>query len=282
MRLLPIKINLQANLAIPYLPWSIYTVGIETQQAVTRVQGFSANQFFISFAGSGRFRLLNESHWTEVPAASLFYMPAQLPHEYFPDTEAPWLLGYVSITEHISHSLAAWGFTDTPLVLPLLNTAMVNPWMEQIWFFSGASYDLWQTTEHFLHFLLEIKKQLASIQPIHTHHEPKNINNRSYQDSIVEQAIRFMHDHMERTLTARDLAAYIGYSPKHLNRLFVTSTGMTAMQYLQHIRLQSGTILLTEQPHLTLRQVATQVGMQSAYFSRLFQRKFGTLPRKKS
>jgi AraC-like DNA-binding protein len=282
LRLLPIQINLQANLAPPHLPWSIYTVGIETQQAVTRVQGFSANQFFISFAGSGRFRLLNESVWTEVPAASLFYMPAQLPHEYVPDTEAPWLLGYVSITEHIPHSLRAWGFADTPLVLPLLNTAMLNPWMEQIWVFSGASYDLWQTTEHFLHFLLEIKKQLASIQPIHIHHEPKYDNNRSYQDSIVEQAIRFMHDHMERTLTARDLAAFIGYSPKHLNRLFVTSTGMTAMQYMQHIRLQSGTILLAEQPHLTLRQVATQVGMQPAYFSRLFQRNFGTLPRKKS
>lgn len=277
LRELPLKTNLLPDTEAD-MPFTVYTVGVEHQGAMTRVQGFSAKQLLVCFSGRGAFRLLTQHQWTDIEPLTLLYIPAEVPHEYVPQGDEPWIVGFISLLENKSRGLESWGYADYPRFMPLSDTDVLYDILERIWTSSGAQFDVWQAMQEGLNFLLACKKQTSLLQAkVVASLKPDQF--RIYRESAVHRATRFLHDYTERPLTLTELAAHVGYSPKHLNRLFRQALGMTTMQYMQHIRLQTAALLLKEQPDMTIRQVAAHVGMQPAYLSRMFKRKFGIRPK---
>ncbi|NEN83514.1 AraC family transcriptional regulator [Paenibacillus elgii] len=287
-------LHLRSNLTGPLdpdIPFTVYTVGTEEQQLLTRLEGFSANQLFLTFSGTGCFRLLGEDNRSLITPGTLLYIPAGLPYECGPQGAEPWSVGYLTFVDRqegrsgSDHGdggcggskglLANWGFGSTFFRAPLRNWSRLYDLLQRIWGHSGPNYDPWVTAELLFSFCLEIKKQLAA------DNERANAavtGADRYPHSVVYRATRFLQDHLQRNLTVTELAAHVGYSPKQLTRLFRESLGTTPLQYMQRIRLQTAASLLEQQPSMAIRQAAAHVGMEPVYFTRLFRRLFGVTP----
>lgn len=269
-------LNLRSNLytqqqSLVDLPLYVYTAGTEIQQPITRVQGFSANQLLITFGGTGIFRILGQDKWDIIEENSLLYIPAELPHEYMPqDLEKSWQVGFVTFFEKQEGFLKGWGFGKSPYHQKLDSIATLNKHLQSIWNHTGPNYDAWSSTERLFSFLVEVKKQSASRNKPNY---PKHLRN-----SVADNTIRFLHDYLQRDLTMTELASQLGYSPKQLTRLFREQYKVTPLQYLQHLRLQTAHLQLTENPDLSVRQAAAHIGMEPDYFTRLFKKIHGTVP----
>lgn len=83
----------------------------------------------------------------------------------------------------------------------------------------------------------------------------------------------------ELNLTMERVAAKLFVSHRHLNRKLKSLTGLTASQYLQEMRLQKSKDFLLNGRYKTIKEVTYAVGFSNPrYFSRLFQKHFGTNP----
>ncbi|GJM75303.1 hypothetical protein HMSSN036_75190 [Paenibacillus macerans] len=242
MELLPLRSNLTHSLR-EVLPLSVYTTGTEIQPPITRMKGFSAHQLFLTLSGSGRFRRLqvNKDKWDILGPGQLLYIPAGCAHEYMPYGEQPWFVGYVTMVENFGDLLSRWGFHHAPRKLQLSDVSLFTGPLREIWERSGADNDPWQTTELLLSLLLAIVKDTAAGRPATPDSEPPlhTPPPASYRVTVVDVAVRFLHDHMNRPITIARLAEHVGYSQKQLTRLFRRSIGLTPLQYLQQIRLRT-------------------------------------------
>jgi len=258
------------------LPFAVYTVGTEIQTPITRLEGFSAHQLFIVFAGTGRFRLMGQNKWDILAPGSLLYIPARTPNEYMPAGEEPWFVGYVTYLERDPGLLSSWGFGREAFVRKLDDMAPLYGLIRRMWRVSGPHCDAWLASKLLFAFCLEAQKQL---------HKSSTGDERRYvgfaaedPTDAVSNVIRFMHDHLERKMKIGDLAAYVGYSQKQLTRMFRQALNTTPLQYLQKVRLRTAELLLSEHPDMTVRQAAFSVGMEPVYFGKLFRRAYGRSP----
>ena len=82
----------------------------------------------------------------------------------------------------------------------------------------------------------------------------------------------------ETAFRERELAARVGLSAGHLDRLFVQGCGVTPRMYLQKRRLESARAALTDEA-VTVKQVAYALGFGSAaHFCRWFKQVTGETP----
>ncbi len=76
-----------------------------------------------------------------------------------------------------------------------------------------------------------------------------------------------------------DLADSMHYSQRQLSRLLKKSIGLSPVQYVLELRLQTAYQLIIEKHYATLSEVRHHVGISSAsYFNKKFKERFGTMP----
>ncbi|WP_059044559.1 helix-turn-helix domain-containing protein [Paenibacillus rubinfantis] len=283
MDLLPLKSNLTPS-HNEILPLTVYTVGTEIQPPLTRMKGFSAHQLFLTLSGAGQFRRLHvdKDKWDILHPGQLLFIPAGCAHEYMPYGEQPWFVGYVTLLENFGDVLSRWGFGDAPRLLQLSDVTLFTDRLLAIWQLSGNEHDPWQTTELLYSLLLAILKDTSGQTSRQTDSSIPSLQPSappvSYRTSVVDVAVRFLHDHLNRPITIAGLAGHVGYSQKQLTRLFRQAMGLTPLQYLHQIRLKTARHLLLEHPDMTIRQAAAYVGLEPVYFARLYKREFQRLP----
>ena len=99
------------------------------------------------------------------------------------------------------------------------------------------------------------------------------------EDNVVELAIHFMKENMEKKLSLKEIADSIGYSPSHFSLLFKQHTGYSPLAYLNLLKIQEACFLLDE-TDMKINQVCYKIGIDdSYYFSRLFTKTMGMSPK---
>jgi AraC-like DNA-binding protein len=94
------------------------------------------------------------------------------------------------------------------------------------------------------------------------------------------KAMAYIHEHFAQPITRKELAGYVGFSERHLNRCFLQETGMTPLAYLNRYRIHQARKLL-EQGRLSITETIGRVGFsESSHFTRLFSREVGVSPRR--
>jgi AraC-like DNA-binding protein len=94
----------------------------------------------------------------------------------------------------------------------------------------------------------------------------------------VRRAIEFIGSHFSEPLTFGQVLAQTAYSSGYFCRLFHRLTGLSPMQYLEHVRIQESQRLLLNTA-ASIRAVAEQVGFPDPYhYSRVFRRVQGMSP----
>ncbi len=121
----------------------------------------------------------------------------------------------------------------------------------------------------FLHILsLALKDSSGRNQTL-----PGKINVRFFKaKSTIDSHFR------EPDLQIRKIASELEITPNHLIKLFRMNIGMSALDYLQELRMEEAVKLLRE-TNLTIREIAVECGIEDPnYFARYFRRRFGATP----
>jgi two-component system response regulator YesN len=89
---------------------------------------------------------------------------------------------------------------------------------------------------------------------------------------IIMQAIRYMKENHQKSITLEEISCYCHLSRFHFSHLFKKEVGSSVMDFLNKLRIEKALFYL-ETTDLNVQEIANQVGFQDAnYFSRLFKK----------
>jgi len=118
----------------------------------------------------------------------------------------------------------------------------------------------------FFQFLHELLRQM----------DTQGINAR--KPDLVSQAIRYIDEHYQKSLTLESLSETLNYSPRHLSMRFKDATGASPIHYLIQVRVSQAIELLLG-TDADLQDIALAIGYSDVYyFSRIFKKYTGMSP----
>jgi signal transduction histidine kinase/AraC-like DNA-binding protein len=96
---------------------------------------------------------------------------------------------------------------------------------------------------------------------------------------LVKQALAYIHQNYQQTLTRQDVAGHVRVSARYLSQIFTDELGISLWEYLCRYRVMHAKVLLRTTSE-SVTNVALQVGFDDpAYFSRVFRKETGRSPR---
>jgi len=96
--------------------------------------------------------------------------------------------------------------------------------------------------------------------------------------AIVKKAVNYIKLHFESPLTLQGIAETIHVNASHLSRKFKDDTGMSLIDFINHIRIEAAKIYLKNNTS-SITEIAFIVGFNDVnYFSRVFKKLIGLTP----
>ncbi|MBD2067059.1 helix-turn-helix transcriptional regulator [Leptolyngbya sp. FACHB-671] len=103
--------------------------------------------------------------------------------------------------------------------------------------------------------------------------------NRSLTNSQLQQAIDYIHTHLNRDLSLAELAGIVNISPTYFASLFKQAMGISPHQYVIQRRVQRAKVML-KKTDLAIADIALQVGFSSqSHLTQQFKRVTGMTPK---
>ncbi len=103
--------------------------------------------------------------------------------------------------------------------------------------------------------------------------------NSSLTRTQLQQAIDYIHTHLDRDLSLAELASVINISPTYFASLFKQATGISPHQYVIQQRVERAKLMLSR-TNLTIADIALKVGFSSqSHLTQQFKRVTGLTPK---
>ncbi len=100
----------------------------------------------------------------------------------------------------------------------------------------------------------------------------------SKNDAPLNNAIAFLEQHLDQSVTVQKMAEIAGYHPSHFAKLFQKRLGVTPVQFIIHKKTERAIELLTD-TDLPVSSIAELLGFSSQfYFSSFFKKQTGMNP----
>ncbi|MFA6714780.1 MAG: AraC family transcriptional regulator [Victivallaceae bacterium] len=97
-------------------------------------------------------------------------------------------------------------------------------------------------------------------------------------NGLVDEACRYINEHIDRNLSVRQLAGKLYLSPEYFGEIFKTEIGITLKQYHNAARMRMAFELLSRK-QMNISQISEKLGFSAPeYFSRQFKKYFGISP----
>ncbi|UKJ09288.1 AraC family transcriptional regulator [Solitalea lacus] len=110
---------------------------------------------------------------------------------------------------------------------------------------------------------------------------PEKTNKKVKESSTVDHlnlSIAFMHENIDKRLSAEEIAHEFNFSTSHYSALFKRKTGLSPIEYFIRIKIRYACQLLT-QSNLIIKEVGQKIGYDDPYyFSRIFKKVMSCSP----
>lgn len=227
--------------------------------------------------GSGRCDINGKQY--EVKANQYFIVPAMTPHSYASNNEDPWTIYWIHFRGELAPFYAEGA--EVPVTITTnINSRIAdrNAIFEDIFLTLSDGYttDNLRYAASMLHFYLGSLRYL----PLYRMYHKRNQTNAEEAHTIINAALKFMEENIERQITLQELAQYTGYSISHFSSIFKSSTGHSPLSYFNLLKVKKACELL-DTTDMRINQISYKVGIEdSLYFSRLFTKTVGISPKK--
>ena len=227
--------------------------------------------------GSGKYSVNGKTY--EVKANQYFILPAMTPHSYASNNDDPWTIYWI----HFRGDMAS--YYGDKAVAPMTVSASLNSRIadrnnifEDIFLTlsDGYTIDNLRYTSSLLHFYLGSLRYM----PIYRKCHKTGIQAEDSVDTVINAALKYMEENIERQISLQDLAQYTGYSASHFSSIFKNNTGHSPLSYFNMLKIKKACELL-DTTDMKINQISCKVGIDdSYYFSRLFTKTVGISPKK--
>ncbi|MCJ8014648.1 AraC family transcriptional regulator [Paenibacillus sp. KQZ6P-2] len=236
-----------------------------------RPAGSEAYILIYCMEGEGWYRLDGGRKQT-IQQGHAVVIPANTPHEYASSEEHPWSIYWWHMKgEHVHAFFDGLGSTWDPIALPIEKSRQVTELFHE-------GYDLLEqgyTLNHII-YVSQLACHLAAILRYSRMQPQAGGFQHSKQD--ITQTVRYMMDHLEGSVTLKELAAHANVSVPHFTQRFKEATGYSPIDYYLRLKIQLACrhLDLTGQ---SIKEISHRLGFQDPYyFSRLFKKIMGKPP----
>lgn len=260
------------------MPLYVHTVGCNKQNSMTRPEGFSTHQLLFARGGQGHVRIPGREPFSFGPMQYML-LPADLPHEYFPVSDEPWEVGYISFSgTKIEALLEHFGFESCELH-NMYDADCIWSVLDKLWKIADDNEEgsEWEGARILYNLLLELNRERLNHEQIN--HKPvSSFTDEDTSRDVVLKAANYLNEHYNENISLSNVASSLGYTHQYLNKLFHKTYGMSMLQYVQKLRLDKAIILLSSNDVITIKDIAGYVGMETNYFIRTFRKATGVTP----
>ena len=236
-----------------------------------RKKGISQYVLIYCTDGEGWYKL--DGNQYTVKANHCFILPAYKPHEYGASESAPWSIYWI----HFKGEFASFYGEKfkTPFYIPPGRLSRIRDRL-QIFedIYTALSHGFSRSNIEFasssLYYFLATIKYLDTFRTSRQQHEA--------EQEIVDSAIHYMKENIDKSCSLESLSDYVGYSPSHFSAVFKKKIGTSPINNMIKLRMQRACELL-ERTDLKVNQLCCMVGISDPYyFSKLFVKNIGVSP----
>lgn len=248
-----------------------------------RIRTEGINQYVLIYCrdGNGWYSLRGKTY--QVASNQYFILPAGIPHEYGATEGERWTIYWVHFRgEHAD--IYAEGADKPQDVRVALNSNINNRnnIFEEILstLHDGEGIEDLRYASSLLHYYLaslRYLRQYRNTARYNTDNSNLSFSNNKNKE-VVDAAIHFMKENIERRITLQDILDYVGYSSTHFSTLFKRQVGDSPLAYFNRLKIEQACHML-QTTNLHINQICYKVGIEdSLYFSRLFSKMMGMSP----
>lgn len=225
--------------------------------------------------GSGWYSVYG--HRYELKTNCWTIIPRGVPHVYASNNDNPWTIYWVHFTGELSPMYGDNSYVPSEIQSgPTSRMMDRNNLFEEIFLTLTDSYSL----DNLRYASSLLFTFLATFKYLKNFRKYNASNQRLDMGNIVEMAVKYMEENIEKSLTLEELAHYIGYSTSQFSLIFRNGTGHSPLNYFNLLKIRRACKLL-ETTQLKIKQISAMVGIDdSYYFSRLFTKTIGISPKK--
>lgn len=236
-----------------------------------RTESIPQYVFIYCVEGRGWFSIQGKT--CKVVKNQFFILPAGVPHAYGADEDEPWTIYWIHYSGSLAQAYSA-NLYEPKDIPPHVNSRISEriALFEEIFRILGMGY----SKENLLYSSSVFHCFLGSLRFIRQYRQQQHTE--IAQLDVIDAAIHFIKENIEKKITISELAHHVGYSPSHFVALFCARVGYSPIAYFNQLKIQRACQLL-DLTDMKVNQVCYKVGIKDCYyFSRLFRKEMGISP----
>ncbi len=241
--------------------------GTEYQGHIKRAEGYCWHQILYSSKGCGTLKYGDTT--VQLTDDCFFFLPANVPHEYYPNGEkwdVRWVVFDGYACDHIFNEL---GLTMPVVVTPDDSIRMLKLFDKMfVALRSDKVYGNYTCSGLVYQYIMEFHR-LAS---------DKSVVGGADRSDILMPALNYIDEHFMEDFPVSELANVAGITQQYLCKVFRQTMNIRPNEYITRRRLQESIRLLLESD-APLSEIAVKSGFSDAgYFGTVFKRYNGMTP----
>ncbi len=244
------------------LPMYINGIGArDTEFHFIREDGYPNHQIIYCVRGSGMLKVGGDEY--EINAGDGFYLPPNVPHEYYP-TDEIWETHWITFEGREIPNIMQYVKLEKARVFRIHDINSLDAIFKKMLYLMRTNYYYGgqQCSAYLYQFFIEFNRVV-------------NMQNGTQDSAKLNQlqpVIDYLNTNYRKDITLAELSDLIGLSPQYLCRLFKECLNLRPFEYLARKRVQQAKLLLLDDK-LNINEIASEVGYNDcSYFCAVFKR----------